>query len=270
MAKEFLIGADGVVWPGGGRLGEAQCERLISNSGFIKVHLQGASVAVRLNADVVSGTAVGQLLFDLLELKPQRVELSWFDAGWHAKEFLDTQGLVKKLTELTVPAAPTYRVTAHDLFQLPDANLFAPLLANWRAQGGGGDAAEYLDSFPDLLRERFFLLDLDADRNRLTFDRVGLGFPLLSNAWAASCGGAPFEEQADYAYACAVARAYRQVGRLREPLWEHVEASIDVPQRGPCPVRYQRLILPILGGEGTMQLLGTTFLDSGVKIGVES
>ena len=269
MMNEFLIGADGVIWPGGGLLNQAQCERLISTSGFIKVDVRKTSVAVRLNADVVSETAIGQLLFDLVEFKPRRVELSWFDAGWHAEAFMGVCGLTKKLAELTVPLAPTYCATEHNLVQLPDANLFAPLFAIWRAQGGSGDTARYLDSFSDVLRERFFLLDLAEDRHHLTFDRIGFGFPLLDNTWAAQCGGAPFEQQADYAYACAVAEAYRQVGRQSEPLWQHVQASIDVPQRGLCPVRYQRLILPILGDRDRIQLLGTTFLDPSVKASIE-
>lgn len=270
MRTEFLIDADGMLWPDAGSLGLSQHQRLVSEHGFIRVHQQVSSIAVSLNADIVSDVAIGKLLFALLEVRPSRVELSWFDTGWHTKAFVQTRGLAEKLAELTAPSSQTYRAAARDLARLPTDNPFANIFAAWRAHAGKVDAAFYLDLFPDVLRERFFVLDLAANRSQLTFDCVGFGFPLLSNDWAANCAGAPFEHQADYAYACAVARAYRQVGRQSEPLWEYVQAAIDVPLRGHCPVRYQRLILPILGENDTMKLLGTTFLDPSIKISSEA
>jgi hypothetical protein len=209
MRTEFLIDADGMLWPDAGSLGMSQHQRLISERGFIRVSQKASSIAVYLNADIVSEVAIGKLLFALLEVRPHRVELSWFDTGWHTTEFVQTRGLAEKRAELTAPSAPAYRAAMRDLARLPDDNPFAPVFAAWRENVGKVDAAFYLDRFPDVLRERFFLLELASDRTQLTFDRVGLGFPLLSNDWAANCGGAPFEHQADYAYACAVARAYQ-------------------------------------------------------------
>ena len=266
MKNEFLIGADGTIWPHIGRLSTPQCDTLISGEGFIRVAVDDDSMFIRLNADVVSEKAVGQLLFDVLDRRQRPVELSWFDNGWHTSVFAEQSGFVRKLNELTVPTAEGYRVSAQAFATLCDDNPFAPLVAKWREESGAGDVAGYLGMFPKTLRNRFFVLDLAADKHRLTFDRVGFGFPLLSDEWAAQCAGAPIEEQADYAYACAVARAYRQVGCSLEPLWEHVEAAIDVPGRGPTPVRYQRLIMPVCGAGEQVKLLGTTFLDPNVSI----
>ena len=246
----------------------------VSELGYVLVRERPSSIHVSLRPALVTEAALAALFYHIAEAMPERVLLSYLLDSWHHEVVCGAHQSMTRLEDIVSAAAQwqpgaRYReqTQALTLRRHTPLERWAPLLAVWRLSGGRVPG-RLTDLFATLgLLERVVVLRIPRASDRLIFEHRGTGLSFYRPCWSLMLFGRDIEDQPDREYAAMTARAYRGALGARQPRFDAVDAVISSPERDVRRYRYDRLILPWDGADGTRYTSGISLLRSSYPLG---
>ncbi|MGD9830658.1 MAG: hypothetical protein AB7U66_18205, partial [Hyphomicrobiaceae bacterium] len=250
---------------------------LVRNFGYIAVTRRNRSIRVRVRPARASEKALYRLVFLLFESSSERVALSTLaedQSDWQDALFTDSADAIARIMMLSSdaqdPRPDAFFSRPRALDGLGPANPFVPLIEHWRARSGHFERTSFLERLVGPLQDRYLMIRLDGRSERLSFEEVGGGFPLLDRSWLDNFTGVRVEDQPDYYYARWVAESYRHAAKMPIPTVHDIDALVRRPKLGTKRLRYQRLILPFTREDGSTLMLGSSFLDESINLRIKA
>jgi len=242
-------------------------DHAVRELGYVLVRERASSLHVSLRPSLVTEAALAALFYRVAEAMPERVLLSYLLDDWRHEVVRGSHEAMMRLEDLVSAAAqwqPNVRYQEHTQALTPGRHAaferWMPLLAVWRLAGGRAPGP-LIDLFATLgLIDRAVVLRMPKDSERLIFEHRGTGLSFYRPCWSLMLLGHDVEDQPDRDYAAMTARAYRAALGRREPRLDAVDAVISSPGQDVRRYRYDRLILPWDGVDGTRYASGISIL----------
>jgi hypothetical protein len=145
---------------------------------------------------------------------------------------------------------------------------FGRIQEAWRAAHGAKDRG-LMEAVIEASCGRYLEVIPQGGGARLVMDTVGNGYTLYGQGWKSIAVGGRFEDMPDYEYGQWAAHGYRQAFRSGQPIFEDVTAAVRLRRPGRLRLTYQRVILPLGGGDHPTLLLGATLNQRVTHLAVE-
>jgi hypothetical protein len=241
-------------------------EFAILNLGFIGLVVSKGSIRVQLRPVLAKPAALAALYLWLHQRTPERIVVTWYNGrwqdeiigwrrdGWRRMTYLleSPEHPTRGFSRGTIP--PDRLATGNPLRHvLEDISRLASIVAN---------PAQML---PAQLSDRYLLL-MEDDNGELRVCDFGSALMSRSPQWQRRARGRRVDDLPDWNYGQWVADAYREAGRIGQPLLEEVAAVIDWPELGSMSHAYWRLIVPGIGFGARTRLLGVTLDNASVGV----
>lgn len=243
---------------------------LVKNLGFIAINGYGRSCQIRIRPSVVSHQALDALIYWLADRKFDRILTSYFDTDWrlelHGAADIVAQRIIQLMSSEQLIRPGDFVSEPVQLECLPNSEVFASLLRNWPMLSNNLHQDGIRIVLHQLTRGRYFLVRQDPSSSHVIFQDVGSGFATLDNDWLQSARGMPVEQQKDGAYGSWIAKKYRNILKQPEIVAEKVDAIVSTTKYGRYRIRYNRLILPTTGPDGSKWLLCSSIMDEHIDL----
>jgi hypothetical protein len=246
---------------------------VVRNLGFIAAAENDGSVSLRLRPAVVSGTALGALIYWLHDRPVARVLLSFLEGDWMHELVASRDEAIRRLL---TRVAPRTEGREGDFLkqQLPlhvlQANTpLRALLDAWADCRGRYDRERLHSVIQQALNGRFVLFEALPGSSSVYVKEVGKGLGQSGNYWLSRTKGLRVEDQPDYAYGKWVAQVYREVLDTRNPALDNVDAVVNFPQQPRKCYRYRRLVLPFEQVGNSTLVLSATVIDPHISLRVQ-
>jgi hypothetical protein len=225
----------------------------VQSTGSIHVSTGPGYWHVHLRPDLLTPQSLEQLSILLLGGAPPRIAI---------EQVADVAARIRAIAEDPRRAVFAGGFSAYEMSLEEIARMRRPLIAtayrSWQARRGRLSRRVVRDLLDRPIGTPGLLVRMGRDREPITET-----LPPYVNFWGdtdlRTLIGRPVADHPDPAYAAAVARGFIDIDRRERPHLELVDAVVRAPDGGTQRLRYDRLILPWRGVDGTRFVSSSSF-----------
>lgn len=234
--------------------GEGFIDYAIRNMGFIALRqVEGNALELRLRLDGVSEAAFIAASYLLWDRAPSRIVLAhWTEGKWQFELHLGLGTLMARLSRSGSVSRSRQKRTLNaerSLESLQHSDKFREIMLEWQAARPGANDAGFMARLAELSNNRYIVYEKDP----LAGFRVagfGTNQPEFALKWLGS-SESTLVRHPDIEYAWACERSFSAAIERDVAILEEIDAFVrwqSGAQEMPLRRKYQRLLLPLLGG----------------------
>ena len=249
--------------------GTALANYVVENLGWIEIGRPDDAITIRCRPALVSGRALGCLLYCLHDGAPSRYSLSVLGSVWQHTILRSKSEVATIITGMAQVSPIAGSAAAETRFIRKEIDpLFSPLSASATELQVRSRAARHVDELTPSMQHIFKgkWCICHVEESDVIMDRVGSGYTPFNPRWLQCATGLSLDRYADRKYGAWITSMREEVGRKRKAVFDNVDAIVEFPRLGPTRLRYARCTVPIQLKTGAQFVVSASRSDSSINL----